>query len=162
MADINNDSNLTSEEENLPKEEFQELEEEEKQDEATLLIKEAIREQAIEDERPNSTNLTLRKILGGDFLSTNMLRNQIWLIVMIAFFTLIYVSNRYNCQKDIHEINALNEELEDAKYKALAISSELTETCRETNVLELLKNYGDSILQTPQQPPYIIFVPKNE
>ncbi|MCD8210429.1 MAG: hypothetical protein LUC37_02665 [Prevotella sp.] len=130
------------------------------EDKGASLIEEAIREQAIEDERPNSVNLTLRKILGGDFLTAKMLRNQIWLIIMIAAFTLIYVSNRYSCQKDIHEINSLKEQLKDAQYKALASSSELTETSRETNVLNLLKNYGDSILKAPKQPPYVILVPE--
>ncbi len=126
------------------------------------LLKEAIRQQATEDERPNSASLTLRKILGGDFLTTRILRNQIWIIVIIAAFTLVYVSNRYSCQRDIHEINALKDTLKDAKYKALATSSELTEMCRESNVLKMLKNSGDSILQIPNQPPYIIIVPKDE
>ncbi|MCD8290183.1 MAG: hypothetical protein LUC91_01620 [Prevotella sp.] len=131
-------------------------------DDAPSLLKEAIRQHATEDERPNSASLTLRKILGGDFLTTRILRNQIWIIVIIAAFTLVYVSNRYSCQRDIHEINALKDTLKDAKYKALASSSELTEMCRESNVLKMLKNSGDSILQIPNQPPYIIKVPKDE
>ena len=126
------------------------------------LFKQAMREQAIEGERPQSANMTLRKILGGDFLSTEMLKNQIWVIVLIAAFTLVYVSNRYSCQKDLLEINELNEKLKDAKYKALASSSELTEMCRESNVLEMLKNNKDSILHIANQPPYIINVPENE
>lgn len=128
----------------------------------TSLFKQVMREQAIEEEVPQSANLTLRKILGGDFLSTEMLKNQIWVIVLIAAFTLVYVSNRYSCQKDMLEINELNEKLEDAKYKALASSSELTEMCRESNVLEMLKNNKDSILHIANQPPYIINVPENE
>ena len=46
--------------------------------------------------------------------------------------------------------------------KALASSSELTEMCRESNVLEMLKNNKDSILHIANQPPYIINVPENE
>lgn len=84
------------------------------------------------------------------------------MIVLIAAFTLVYVSNRYSCQKDMLEINELNEQLKDAKFKALASSSELTEMCRESNVLEMLKNNKDSILHIANQPPYIINVPENE
>ncbi len=136
--------------------------EEEVREEAPSPLKEAIRQHATEDEAPNLASLTLRKILGGDFLTTRILRNQIWIIVIIAAFTLVYVSNRYSCQRDIHEINALKDTLKDAKYKALASSSELTEMCRESNVLKMLKNSGDSILKIPNQPPYIIKVPKDE
>lgn len=152
--------NLTEEQENdLQKDETTPAQDEK---DTSSLLKEAIRQQATEDEHPNSTSLTLRKILGGDFLTTRILRNQIWIIVIIAAFTLVYVSNRYSCQRDIHEINALKDTLKDAKYKALASSSELTEMCRESNVLKMLKNSGDSILQIPNQPPYIIIVPHNE
>lgn len=131
-------------------------------EEKPSLFKQVMREQAIEEERPQSANFTLRKILGGDILSTEMLKKQIWVIVLIAAFTLVYVSNRYSCQKDMLEINELNEQLKDAKFKALASSSELTEMCRESNVLEMLKNNKDSILHIANQPPYIINVPENE
>lgn len=115
--------------------------------------------QVTEEELPLSPNFTLRKILGGDFLTADMIRKQIWVIVIAAAFTLIYVSNRYSCQKDMLEINELNEKLKDAKYRALASSSELTELSRESNVLEMLKNNKDSILKIANQPPYIINVP---
>lgn len=120
----------------------------------------AIREQAIEGERAQSASFTLRRILGGEFLTAKMLRRQIWLILIIAAFTLVYVSNRYSCQKDMLEINELNDKLKDAKYKALATSSELTEMCRESNVLQMLQNNKDSVLHIATQPPYIINVPE--
>lgn len=123
-------------------------------------LQEAIREQAIEGEAAQSASFTLRRILGGEFLTARMLRKQVWVILIIAAFTLVYVSNRYSCQKDLLEINELNDKLKDAKYKALATSSELTEMCRESNVLEMLQNNKDSVLQIASQPPYIINVPE--
>ena len=54
----------------------------------------------------------------------------------------------------------LNKELLDAKYKALSSSSMLTEKCRESHVLEMLRNNKDSILHIADQPPYIINVPE--
>lgn len=123
---------------------------------------EAVREQAREDDDTPVASYTLRKILGGDFLTAEVLRRQIGVIILIAFMTMIYVSNRYSCQQDMLEIDKLKEELKDAKYKALASSSELTEKCRESNVLEMLKNNKDSVLKIPTQPPYIINIPENE
>ena len=57
-------------------------------------------------------------------------------------------------------IDKLNAELTDAKYRALSSSSELTEKCRESNVLQMLQNNMDSLLKIPNQPPYIIYVPQ--
>lgn len=127
-----------------------------------LSLKEVIQEQATEDEVPQSSKLSLRKILGGDILNTAAIRRQIWLFVLITFFFIIYISNRYSCQQDIIEIDRLQKELLDAKYKALSSNSQLTEKSRESNVLELLKNNKDSTLKIANQPPYIINVPEDK
>lgn len=136
-------------------------EERKKEEEAEVkILKAAIAEQAREDEQPQSSNFTLRKILGGDILSARLLRNNIWLILVIVGFTIIYISNRYSVQKYLIEIDKLNTELEDAKYRALSSSSQLTEKSRESHILELLKNRKDSVLKMSDRPPYIINVPE--
>ena len=123
-------------------------------------LKEAIIEQAREDERPMSATFSLRKILGGDWLTADLLRRQLGVLLLIVIFIIIYISNRYSCQKDMLEIDRLNTELIDAKYRALSSSSELTEKCRESNVLKMLQTNKDSMLRIPSQPPYIIEVPE--
>ena len=120
-------------------------------------LKEAIAKQAIEDEAPLSSSFTLRKILGGDILTAQVIRRQIWLIVLVVFFI-----NRYSIQQDMIEIDQLQEELQNAKYKALSSSSQITERSRESNVLKMLQNNKDSVLHIATQPPYIINVPENE
>lgn len=125
-------------------------------------FKEAIAKQAIEDEAPLSSSFTLRKILGGDILTAQVIRRQIWLIVLVVFFIIIYISNRYSIQQDMIEIDQLQEELQNAKYKALSSSSQITERSRESNVLKMLQNNKDSVLHIATQPPYIINVPENE
>lgn len=122
-------------------------------------LKEAIHEQAREDERPHSSNFTLRKILGGDILTAQMLRNNIGLIVLIVLFAVIYITNRYQVQKNLIELDKLKTDLDDAKYRALSSSSNLTEKSRESHVLESLSQGPDSTLKMSDRPPYIIQVP---
>lgn len=119
-------------------------------------IKEKVQE---DDPRPSST-MTLRTILGGDFLTAEMVRHQIWLIILIVIFTIVYVAFRYQCQQDFITIDKKEKELLDAKYKALSSSSTLTEKCRESHVLDALKNNKDSVLKISDQPPYIINIPE--
>lgn len=123
-------------------------------------LKEVILEQATEEEAPLSKNFTLKKILGGDILTTATIRKQIWVVLLITLFIIIYISNRYSVQQNLIEIDLLQKELQDARYKALSTSSQLTEQSRESNVLEMLKNNKDSVLKIASQPPYIINVPK--
>ncbi len=119
-------------------------------------IKQNVRE---EDSVPVGT-LTLRKILGGDFLSADLVRRNIWPLVLVVVFTVVYVAIRYQCQQDLIQIDKMENELKDAKYKALSSSSTLTERCRESQVLKVLRQNNDSLLHVSDQPPYIIKVPE--
>ena len=142
-----------------PKEETQK-EEPQQQEAPQASLKEVLAKQAIEEEASGSSSFTLRKILGGDILTAQIIRRQIWLVILIVFFVIIYISNRYNIQNDIIELDKLQKELQDTKYKALSTSSQITEKSRESNVLDMLKNNKDSVLHIATQPPYIINVPE--
>ena len=123
-------------------------------------LKEVIAKQAIEEEVSGSASFTLRKILGGDILTAQIIRKQIWLFMLIVVFIIIYISNRYSIQKDLIELDQLQKELQDTKYRALSTSSQITEKSRESNVLDMLKHSKDSTLHIATQPPYIINVPE--
>ena len=119
-----------------------------------------IKETVKEEDQKLSSSLTLRTILGGDFLTAEMVRHQIWLIVLIVLFAIVYVAFRYQCQQDMIAIDKMEKELLDAKYKALSSSSTLTEKCRESHVMDALRNNKDSVLHVAGQPPYIINIPE--
>lgn len=137
-----------------------EVQEEQDELEEGPSLKDVIKEQATEDETPLSNTFTLRKILGGDILSTSTIRRQIWVFMLITFFVIIYISNRYSCQQNLIEIDRLQKELLHAKYKALSSNSQLTEKCRESHVLDMLQENKDSLLKIANQPPYIITIPE--
>ena len=143
---------VAKEEETTLEEEVAEVKEQTKK--AIRKLKENVKE---EDPKLSPT-MTLRTILGGDFLTAEMVRHQIWLIVLIVFFAIVYVAFRYQCQQDMIAIDKMEKELLDAKYKALSSSSTLTEKCRESHVLDALKNNKDSLLHISDQPPYIIYI----
>ena len=130
--------------------------------ENNVSLKEALVQQATEEEQPLSAKFTLRKILGGDLLTTQAIRRQIWLIMLVVFIVIIYISNRYCVQKDLIEIDNLQTELQNAKYRALSTSSQYTEKSRESHILEMLKNNKDSVLKIASQPPYIINIPDRD
>ncbi len=119
-----------------------------------------IKDTASEEDPHPSSQLNLRTILGGDMLTAQIVRSQIWLFILIVGFTIVYVAFRYQCQQDMLNIDRLENQLKDAKFKALSSSSTLTEKCRESHVLDILKQNNDSLLHQADQPPYIIQVPE--
>jgi hypothetical protein len=131
----------------------------EPQGQDTLTL-EQIKQHVSEDDDAPIGSLNLRTILGGDILSAQQVRRQVRLLILIVLFVTVYVAFRYQCQQDVLDIAQLENELTDAKYKALSSSSNLTERCRESHVLEALRNNEDSVLQTSNQPPYKIEIPE--
>lgn len=123
-------------------------------------IRQAIEEQAREDENPHSTNYTLRQIIGGEMLQTGVMRKNVGLMAVVGLFLFVSVTNRYSVQEKLKEINRLEAKLKDAKYRALSTGSKYTEKTRLSFVLQALRNSKDSILKIPDQPPYKIQVPE--
>jgi hypothetical protein len=119
-----------------------------------------MKQQASESDEAPASSLRFIDILGGDYLWT-LVRNQVWLIILIAFITTAYVAIRYQCQQDAIDISQLEKDLVDAKFQVLSSSSNLTRLCRQSNLQEMLKANNDTLLHISKQPPYIIEVPED-
>lgn len=146
-------------EEDKEKQEKQQPQEQQAEDTLKETIQK-IKATAKEEDAKPSSQVSLRTILGGDLLTTEVVRAQIWLFVLVVFFATIYVAFRYQCQQDMITIDRLEGELKDAKFKAMSSSSTLTEKCRESHVFDILRQNKDSLLHQADQPPYIIEVPE--
>ena len=98
---------------------------------------------------------SLKNIIGGDILATDLFRRQTKLMVLIMILILFYIHNRYACQQQMIEIDNLKKELIDIKYDALTRSSELMERSRQSRIEEYIAT-KESDLQTSTNPPYLI------
>lgn len=124
-------------------------------------FREALHEQIHEEDvTPRGQKMSILKILGGDFFTAQILRRNVLLMMLVSLFIVVYISNRYRCEKSMLEIDRLKKELQDSKYKALSTSSRLTEQSRQSNVLDMLKNNRDSVLRIADRPPFIVNVPE--
>jgi len=110
----------------------------EKEIKQNTVVQESKTENNLQEEQDpvskNSAGLSLKTILGGDFLTSDFLRRQVPLLVLIVIFTIIYISNRYSSQQELIEIDNLKKHLVVIKYDALTLSSELTEKTRQSRI----------------------------
>lgn len=83
-------------------------------------------------------DVSLRSVLGGDILGSRRFRRLIWYLLLLTVMAVIYVSNRYAYQREEIRRADLAKELTDRQYKALTVSSELTEYSMRSNVEERL------------------------
>lgn len=110
------------------------------------------------EEQDTSSPFSLSRTLGGVIIA-RAFQSQIALMLLICAFLIIYITNRYVCQKKQVEIARIESKMVEARYKATVCASILTEKSRESNIMQLLNQYGDSTLTVPKDPPYLIRVP---
>ena len=97
----------------------------------------------------------LGQILSGKALRSELFLNNIWLMLLIVFYSFIYVSNRYAYRQERKHIKQLKVELQDAKYMLLTKQSEFSEKSRQSNIENYVNKY-QSQLKTAKNPPFTI------
>ena len=81
-------------------------------------------------------------------------KKQIWLILLIAFGIIFYITNRYQAQQEIILHEQLRSDLQDWKFRSLTRNSELTVRTRQSQIEKALKQFGDSTLKVSIVPPF--------
>ena len=81
-------------------------------------------------------------------------KKQIWLILLIAFGIIFYITNRYQAQQEIILHEQLRSDLQDWKFRSLTRNSELTLRTRQSQIEKALKQFGDSTLKVSIVPPF--------
>ena len=104
--------------------------------------------------------VSLREILGGDYLLGSYLRRNIWFILLLVLLSILYISNRYAAQQEIIEEENLRQELVEKKNYALTQYAALTMASRQSSIERKLRQLGDSLLMSATEPPFIIRVKK--
>ncbi len=138
----------------------EDIETREEQDEEISLM-DLLKEQAQEEDvDPRRSNITLRKIIGGEILTAEVVRKQIWVIILVTLFIIIYIAEGYSYKQFMLSIDNLNTQLRDAKYRALSVKSDLTEHTRRSKIIDLLEINHDSLLHVADRPPYIVPIPE--
>lgn len=122
-------------------------------------LEDIMEEEAEESETQPPSNFSLSRTLGGAILA-HVIQSQIKLVLLITLFLIIYITCRYQCQQKMVEIDRMEQQLTAIRYKATVVTSFLTEKSRESNIMGMLEQKGDSTLQIPKDPPYKINVPE--
>lgn len=100
--------------------------------------------------------LSLREILGGDYLIGSFLRHNIGFILFLMLLSVAYITNRYMAQQEIIEEERLRKELVEKKNYALTQDALLTRNSRQSSIEAKLSEIGDTLLRTSKEPPFII------
>lgn len=101
----------------------------------------------------DAITVNFRTIIGGDVLAGRWFRRQLKFLLFLAGLAILYVSNRYACQRETIENIELTHKLEDRRLRAVVATSNLTEFTRRSNIQSKLQ---DSTLKSSPAPFYYL------
>ena len=90
--------------------------------------------------------------LNGDKLRSQKIKEQYPLIALIVCLIFIYILMGYQSAKQQHRLTDTKKEMLDAKFRYMTISAQLTNTTRQSQIIEVLRENGSS-LQENNIPP---------
>ena len=94
-------------------------------------------------------------VFGGSVLTENFFLRNMRFILLIVMVMILFISHGYTVLQRMSDIERLQQELKDAKYESLTISSELTEASRQGEIERKVEEAGLEIKVT-NEPVYYI------
>ena len=94
-------------------------------------------------------------VFGGSVLTENYFLKNMWFIVAIVLVMFLFIGHRYKVLQRMSEIERLEQELKDAKYESLTISSSLTEAGRQGEIERRVEEAGLD-LEVTREPIYLL------
>ena len=99
---------------------------------------------------PNSHDI--QSWLNGDKLRSKALRDQYPLIGLIVGLIFLYILTGYQSAKQQHHLTDTKKEMLDAKFRYMTISAELTNTTRQSQVIQVLHEQGSNLQENTKPP----------
>ena len=90
--------------------------------------------------------------LNGDKLRSKGLREQYPLIGLIMGLVFLYILTGYQSVKQQHRLTDTKKEMLDAKFRYMTISAQLTNTTRQSQILEALEANGSELKENTVPP----------
>ena len=97
----------------------------------------------------------LNTIIGGRIFVNGFISRNVPLLTLIVFYSFIYVSNRYEYERELLKIEKLTQKRDKLKNNLLTLKSEFTSKSRQSELEKILDD-RQSELKTMAKPMYSI------
>ena len=94
--------------------------------------------------------------LNGDKLRSKRFREQYPLIGLIVGLIFLYILIGYQSGRQQHRLTDTKKEMLDAKFRYMTISAQLTNTTRQSHIIEALRTSGSTLQENTKPPTKIL------
>ena len=90
--------------------------------------------------------------LNGDMLRSQKIKEQYPLIGLIVGLVFLYILTGYQAARQQHRLTDTKKEMLDAKFRYMTISAQLTNTTRQSQIIEALQENGSALKENNVPP----------
>ncbi len=94
--------------------------------------------------------------LNGDKLRSKRFKEQYPLLGLIVCLIFLYILAGYQAAKQQHRLTDTKKEMLDAKFRYMTISAQLTNTTRQSHIIEALHACGSTLQENTKPPTKIL------
>ena len=94
--------------------------------------------------------------LNGDKLRSRKIREQYPLVGLIVVLVFLYILTGYQAAKQQHRLTDTKKEMLDAKFRYMTISAQLTNSTRQSQIIEALRANGSALQENTKPPTKIL------
>ena len=94
--------------------------------------------------------------LNGDKLRSKRAREYYPLVGLIVGLVFLYILTGYQSAKQQHRLTDTKKEMLDAKFRYMTISAQLTNTTRQSQIIEALRANGSTLQENTKPPTKIL------
>ena len=99
---------------------------------------------------------TIQGWLNGEMLRSEWVRKQYKLIGLIIGLVFLYILVGYQAARQQHRLTDTKKEMLDAKFRYMTISAQLTNTTRQSHIIEVLDTNGSALQENTKPPTKIL------
>jgi hypothetical protein len=103
----------------------------------------------------------MKSFLGGTILTDERVTRQLPFLGLLAFFSLVLITNRNWSERTIREIEEIQDTLDELRSESVTLSARLMDASRPSEVMEKVEEAGIG-LEEPVRPPRKIVIEKKK
>lgn len=114
----------------------------------------------VDKKKKKRSESAFSRFIQGRWISTGFFTKNAIILLSVMVFTMIYISNKYECQTKMETIQQLEQELEKIKTESIRERSQYMSNIRESAMQQLIDSLNLG-LRVHEQPPFVITYSNN-
>jgi hypothetical protein len=108
------------------------------------------------DQSIEERSFSLRDLVDGNVLTRKAVLKQSRFILLLVLIAFLSIANRNHAEKTVIQLNGLQSDVKELRARSISTSSELVKVSRQSEVIQLVRQYGLGLEESLEPPKKLI------